>query len=739
MKKKYKYLLIIAIFISCMSLNACSLTIDQEKLEALKIIKQAEEYNKEGLKLHNQEEYIKSIECFHKSLELANQLETLYLETVKKENKADELRDNAWNNLAMAYHSLYDYDASLEYIEKALSIQPNTENEYVNKGNALSGLYRYEEALECYDKALEINPRTGYAIYGKGIVNYDMGLYEEALKLFLKYNEMARDTDALLYIVKCERNMGNDEKALEYLEDITISNKTEFDLLKEKGELLTVLRGYEEARGFYKELLMQYPDDIEVKHMIGEFYYNSEKYKEALDYFTELREENPDIDVLDSWIIYSYEALEGIEGALEYYKERVDNGTATYELYNAVGNLYVNQYLYMESIPYFEKAIKSAPENKDGYLNIQYALLYGKRYNQCIKYGKLAEEKLDPNYSIYWYIGESYYNLHDYEQAIAYYKRAMELYPEDEYILSNIAYAYLKMEDFENAGKYAKQCLEQNPSNSTALYVQESMAERKEPVGERVKEFILENYLYLEDKEGLAEKIEELFCKEDMTNEEIAKAVDDMKLEDDQFTFVLYDDFYDYVSYIEQIEYKEEKGQFYLRIPGFYENTDNTVIDILDAIKHPEKKDLIIDLRDNSGGLTDTANNILDVLLPEYVTSTLISRDGYTYNYYSDESRITFKHIYLLVNENTASAAELLTLGLRTYLNNVTVIGRDTFGKGVGQYVYEDLERKLMIYVVSHYWNVRQQNIMENKIKPDVYIKSDKLQDYLKVIGEIAE
>jgi tetratricopeptide (TPR) repeat protein len=716
------------------------MTIDQEKLEALKVKKQAEEYNREGLKLHDQEEYEKSIEYFNKSLELANQLETLYLVADDKQSVADELRDNAWNNLAMAYHSLYDYDTSLSYIEKALSIQPNTENEYVNKGNALSGLYRYEEALESYDKALEINPRTGYALYGKGIVNYDMGRYEEALELFLRYDKIALDTDGILYIVKCERNLGNDEKALTYLEDITISNKTDFDLLEEKGELLTALRGYEEAREFYKELLLQYPNDVEVKLILGEFYYNSEKYKEALEYFVELRKENPDTEVIDSWIIYSYEGLKDIEGALVYYEERVAKGTATYELYNAVGNLYVNQYLYMESIPYFEEAIKSAPENKDGYLNIQYALLYGKRYNRCIQYGKLAEDKLDPNYNVYWYIGESYYSLHNYEQAIDYYKKAMELYPEDEYILSNIAYSYLMMEDYENASDFAKQCLELDASNSTALYVQESMEERKEPIGKRIKEFILENYLYLEDEEGLAEKIEELFRKEDMTNKEIAEAVEDMKLKDDQFTFVLYADTYDYVSYIEQIiEYEEEKGQVYLRIPGFYENTDNTVIDILDSIKNPEKKDLIIDLRDNSGGLTDTANNILDVLLPEYVTSTLISRDGYTYNYYSDESRLVFKHIYMLVNENTASAAELLTLGLRTYLNNVTVIGRDTFGKGVGQYVYKDMERKLMIYVVSHYWNVRQQNIMENKIKPDVYLKSDKLKDYLKVIDEIAE
>lgn len=739
MTQKYKVLFLFAVILSIVSLTACSMVIDEEKLQTIKVKNQAKEYNREGLNLHSEKEYEKSVEYFNKSLESADELEALQ-EAGNQQKAVDELRDNAWNNLAMAYHSLYDYDISLKYIEMALSIQPNTENEYINKGNALSGLYSYEEALDSYDKALEINPRAGYALYGKGVVYYDMELYENALDMFSQYDGMEWDTDAVLYIVKCERKLGNDEKALEYLEDKLLGKDMDMDLLKEKGELLTSVRGYEEARDFYKKVLQQYPEELEVKIMMGKFYYNSGKYAEALDYFTELSQENPGMGEIESWILYSYEALEDIEGALAYFKDTVDKGAATYELYNAVGNLYVNQYLYMDSIPYFEAAIEKAPENKDGYLNMLYALLYGKRYKRCIEYGKLAKEMVGPDYTVYWYVGESYYYLHNYEQAIVYYKRALELYPQDEYILSSIAYSYLLMEDYKKAGEYAKQCLAVNASNSTALSVQESMSERKEPVGLRIKEFILENYLYLEDGEGLRKKIEVLFRKEDMSNEEIAKAVEEMKIGEDEFTFVLYGENYEYISYFERaIQYEEKKGQLYLRIPGFYENTDNTVTEILDAVEKPETKDLIIDLRDNSGGLTESANNILDILLPEYVTSTLISRDGYNYSYYSDESRIPFKHIYILVNENTASAAELLTLGLRTYLSNVTVLGRETFGKGVGQYVYEDKERKLMVFVVSHYWNVRQKNIMTDKIKPDVYIKSEELKDYLKAVEKITK
>lgn len=100
-------------------------------------------------------------------------------------------------------------------------------------------------------------------------------------------------------------------------------------------------------------------------------------------------------------------------------------------------------------------------------------------------------------------------------------------------------------------------------------------------------------------------------------------------------------------------------------------------------------------------------------------------------------SQIKFKEIFILVDEYSASASELLTLGLKTFLNNVTVIGSNTYGKGVGQNIYEDKERNIIVFLVNHYWNVREQNIKDVGITPDVYLKSEDLSDYIDVINEI--
>jgi C-terminal peptidase prc len=172
----------------------------------------------------------------------------------------------------------------------------------------------------------------------------------------------------------------------------------------------------------------------------------------------------------------------------------------------------------------------------------------------------------------------------------------------------------------------------------------------------------------------------------------------------------------------------------YFKIEDFSTTTDDQFIQSIDRIPSPESKTIVLDLRGNGGGLTESANNMLDALLPELVTCTLIDKDGYTYNYYSDAEQIAFKKIYIFVDENTASAAEMLTLGLKTYLDNVVIVGRDTFGKGVGQIVFEDAKQRIMVFVVSHYWNVMQNNVSNLRITPDIKIKGNSLESYMKQV-----
>ncbi len=686
--------------------------------------------NDKGLSLMDESKYEEAKDCFLESLEYAE------LDTSSNKNK---LLSTAYNNLCYANYWIGDYELSLEYGEKALAIGTNDYMEYLNYGNTLYSLNRTDEAMEYYDMAIKVNKEALYAYNGKGQIYYDAGNYALAREMFIKYLDFdPDDLDAKIYIVYCNTYLGNYEKALNLVNKLILVNSDNLELYEAKGEVLSQSKGYEEASNFYNTIANMFTDNIDAQIMYASFLYGNKKYDLALNQFLRISEDFPSNGEADEWIINCYGALGDIDTALAYYKETALKGDDTYELNTSMGINYYYEKMYMESIEYFEKAILLEPKTLEGYTNKLYSLYYGKRYTRCLETALDAQKKFPSSYEIPWLIGESYYFLCNYEKAIIYYKQALDLSPDNDLILSCISDAYFLMEDYENAEKYTEQALTINSDNTTAQGLKESITARQEPINDQLKELFETNYLYYKDSDEIEKKVKKLFINNNMSNLEIAQSIDEVKQADDIFTFTIIDKEYDLYSSesTDDVEFKYEDDIVYLRIYSFYDNTYNKVVESLDQVEDSEGKTLVIDLRGNGGGLTQSANNILDCLLPECVTCTLIYRDGYTYNYYSDASQIKFSNIFILVDDYTASASELLTLGLDTYLNNVTILGRDTYGKGVGQTIYIDTKRKLALYLINHYWNVKQQNIMNTSIKPDIYIDSDDLNDYMKVVYE---
>jgi len=105
---------------------------------------------------------------------------------------------------------------------------------------------------------------------------------------------------------------------------------------------------------------------------------------------------------------------------------------------------------------------------------------------------------------------------------------------------------------------------------------------------------------------------------------------------------------------------------------------------------------LIIDLRDNPGGYITSVINIASLLLPNNApVMSVMDRDENSTTYYtSNNSHYIYDHIYILINDNSASGAEALTLCLmdnaRTIDDlHVTVLGQKSYGKGSAQQDYE--------------------------------------------------
>ncbi|RRJ63159.1 tetratricopeptide repeat protein [Paenibacillus oralis] len=687
--------------------------------------------NEAGYEKIEEGAYEEALPFLNKAIEYVYELDPS-LKDLKQEVKRSELIDSPFSNISWAYYELGDYAKGLDYIEKSLLILPNTDEEYVNQGNLLSGLHRNEEALASYKQAIALNSQSANAYYGLGLVSYEEGDYEEALAQFKKYLDLVpSDTDAAEMVIDSLLALERDEKAVKFADSFFKKYEDSYDGYMIKGYMLEATAEHDEIEQFYKQAGEKFPDLPEAQLKLGELYYGNGDYDSAADHFNRLLNKFPDEPEVYTWLIWTASAQGDLDQAETVYAKSPDMP----EIHNAMGNAYLDQGLYIESVPYFERAIKLAPAAETGYIYKLKALDWGKRYYQCVEFGQKLDDLAFADPDIPWYIGQCQLELENDEEAIPYFEQAVSLNPEDYESLSQIAYAYLLLGDDAKAKEYSDRALKIYDEDSTALYVQSSLEENREPLGERIRQFFLDNYLYRNNGDQLERALEKL-KQPGLSIEQIGRVINNAKLADDRFTFAIYGDAYDQMTAAqdETITYKEKENQYYFAFDSFTGTTDDQFIRLLDRIPNPGDKTLVIDLRGNGGGLSYSANAMLDVLLPDLVTSTIIYQDGYTSSYYSDASHTEFKKIYIFVDENTASAAELLTLGLKTYLNNVTVVGRDTFGKGVGQVVFEDKRNRIMVYVVNHYWNVKQNNIMNAHIKPDIYVKGNKLDDFMRAV-----
>lgn len=166
----------------------------------------------------------------------------------------------------------------------------------------------------------------------------------------------------------------------------------------------------------------------------------------------------------------------------------------------------------------------------------------------------------------------------------------------------------------------------------------------------------------------------------------------------------------------------------YIRIGNFGATTYDEFMDAIDKLKSQGMKDLVLDLQDNGGGYLQAAVLIANEFLQkrDLIVYTqgrkAVRRD---YQAHGDGS-LRDGRVFVLVNEFTASAAEIVTGALQDQ-DRGQVVGRRTFGKGLVQTPIDFKDGSQMRLTVAHYYTPSGRCIQ----KP--YVKGD-LEDYAKDI-----
>lgn len=173
----------------------------------------------------------------------------------------------------------------------------------------------------------------------------------------------------------------------------------------------------------------------------------------------------------------------------------------------------------------------------------------------------------------------------------------------------------------------------------------------------------------------------------------------------------------------------------YVQVSSFYEVTAEQYIAAIKDLESQGMEGLIVDLRDNGGGLLDIAVEMLDFMLPAGKIVYTEDKDGnVTSEYNSDEEQQFTKPLAVLVNGYSASASEIFAGAIKDY-GIGTLVGENTYGKGIVQRMFPLEDGSAVKLTIAKYFTPKGNDIHKIGIKPDVEVELD-VEAYRESKGE---
>ena len=132
----------------------------------------------------------------------------------------------------------------------------------------------------------------------------------------------------------------------------------------------------------------------------------------------------------------------------------------------------------------------------------------------------------------------------------------------------------------------------------------------------------------------------------------------------------------------------------------------------------------IFDLRDNGGGLLSSVCDILDTILPKGLLVYTEDKNGEKTEYKSTADEVFDKPLVVLVNGDSASASEIFAGAIQDY-GVGTIVGTQTFGKGIVQQMIALGDGSAVKLTISKYYTPNGVCIHGSGIEPDIELEFD--------------
>ena len=180
---------------------------------------------------------------------------------------------------------------------------------------------------------------------------------------------------------------------------------------------------------------------------------------------------------------------------------------------------------------------------------------------------------------------------------------------------------------------------------------------------------------------------------------------------------------------IPTVSYKMLEDQIgYLKITEFDSITVQQFEDAIKQLEEDGMEKLVVDVRDNPGGVLNAVCDILRQILPEGLIVYTEDKNGKREEYTCNGVHAFEKPLVVLVNNNSASASEIFAGAVQDY-GMGTIIGETTYGKGVVQRTFLLDDGSALKLTSEKYFTPKGQDIDGTGITPDIAVEQDEETD----------
>lgn len=157
----------------------------------------------------------------------------------------------------------------------------------------------------------------------------------------------------------------------------------------------------------------------------------------------------------------------------------------------------------------------------------------------------------------------------------------------------------------------------------------------------------------------------------------------------------------------------------YVQVTSFEQVTPEQYNKAIKDLEKKGQKGMIIDLRDNGGGLLDAAVSMADRILPKGLVVYSKDKDGEKQEFFAEDKDVFDKPLVILVNGNSASASEVFSGAIQDEKAG-TLVGTQTFGKGIVQSMFDLGDGTGLKMTTAKYYTPKGRNIHGKGLTPDV-------------------